>query len=199
MSGPPGAGCSHEAAVYVRPRLVDRGLCARIRAAMDSGVSEAAEVYVDGYVVDDHARRTLDVSVDDQVVDLVERLLEAVRPDASVFFRETLRASEGPGFLRYAVGGFYRAHHDVGGGPEDAFPRRVSVVLFLTDAGPGSGAGRCQGGALRLHNVRGPGREDDPIDIAPEMGTLVAFPSDVLHEVLPVTGGVRDVVVDWFF
>jgi predicted 2-oxoglutarate/Fe(II)-dependent dioxygenase YbiX len=31
------------------------------------------------------------------------------------------------------------------------------------------------------------------------MGTLVAFASDVLHEVLPVTAGIRDVVVDWFY
>jgi predicted 2-oxoglutarate/Fe(II)-dependent dioxygenase YbiX len=27
----------------------------------------------------------------------------------------------------------------------------------------------------------------------------VAFPADVPHEVLPVTAGVRDVVVDWFY
>jgi predicted 2-oxoglutarate/Fe(II)-dependent dioxygenase YbiX len=33
----------------------------------------------------------------------------------------------------------------------------------------------------------------------PRAGTLVAFPSDVPHEVLPVTSGLRDAVVDWFF
>ena len=166
---------------------------------MDAGVSEAAEVYLDGYVVDENVRRTLDVSVDVQVVDLVECLLEAVRRDVSGFFGVALRASEGPGFLRYVAGGFYRVHHDVGGGPSDDFPRRVSVVLFLTDTGSGSDAGRCEGGALRLHGVRGPGRGNEPLDIAPEMGTLVAFHSEVLHEVLPVTDGVRDVVVDWFY
>jgi predicted 2-oxoglutarate/Fe(II)-dependent dioxygenase YbiX len=36
------------------------------------------------------------------------------------------------------------------------------------------------------------------IDIVPRRGLLVAFPADTVHEVLPVTGGHRDTVVDWF-
>jgi len=28
---------------------------------------------------------------------------------------------------------------------------------------------------------------------------LVAFPSGLPHEVLPVTAGIRDAVVDWFY
>jgi SM-20-related protein len=199
MRGPSRAPTSHESAVYFRAGLIDCELCARIRAAMDAGVFEAAEVYRDGYIVDEAVRRTLDVSVDTDVVALVEHLLDETRPEVARFFGIPLRASEGPGFLRYRQGGFYRPHHDIGGGPDDDFPRRVSLVLFLTDGGPGPGDGRCQGGALRLHGVRGDGRENERFDIVPEMGTLVAFPSDVLHEVLPVTAGIRDVVVDWFY
>jgi predicted 2-oxoglutarate/Fe(II)-dependent dioxygenase YbiX len=37
------------------------------------------------------------------------------------------------------------------------------------------------------------------VDIAPEAGLLVAFPAEVLHEVLPVLGGTRDAAVDWFY
>jgi predicted 2-oxoglutarate/Fe(II)-dependent dioxygenase YbiX len=59
--------------------------------------------------------------------------------------------------------------------------------MFLTSAGE-----RCEGGVLRIYHP-------DPFDIAPKAGTLVAFPSEVPHEVLPVTSGVRDVVVNWFF
>jgi predicted 2-oxoglutarate/Fe(II)-dependent dioxygenase YbiX len=39
----------------------------------------------------------------------------------------------------------------------------------------------------------------DAVDVVPRAGTLVAFPSDTPHEVLPVTGGVRDAIVDWFY
>jgi predicted 2-oxoglutarate/Fe(II)-dependent dioxygenase YbiX len=37
------------------------------------------------------------------------------------------------------------------------------------------------------------------IDLAPVEGTLIAFPATWLHEVLPVTAGVRDAIVDWFY
>jgi predicted 2-oxoglutarate/Fe(II)-dependent dioxygenase YbiX len=84
-------------------------------------------------------------------------------------------------------GGFYRVHRDLILDRDHEFPRRISVVVFLTTAGVG-----CEGGALRLH-------EPEPHDIAPRAGMLVAFPSDVPHEVLPVTAGVRDAVVDWFY
>ena len=177
--------------MYVRRGAIDRATCERIRGAMDAGRAEPAEVYADGYVADQTVRRTLDVSVGDDVVRDVERLLEDIRPDVSRFFDVTVRASEGPGFLRYRPGGFYRVHHDVA--PGDEFPRRISVVLFLTSAEGDAG------GELRLYDVRGTGREEEPFDITPEMGTLVAFPSDVLHEVLPVRAGSRDVVVDWFY
>jgi predicted 2-oxoglutarate/Fe(II)-dependent dioxygenase YbiX len=35
--------------------------------------------------------------------------------------------------------------------------------------------------------------------IVPRRGSLVAFPSTMLHEVLPVRVGTRDVIVDWFY
>ena len=75
------------------------------------------------------------------------------------------------------------------------------MVLFLSSAvaeapGTGQGTGTCEGGALRLY---GGDQFDVPVDIAPEAGMLVAFRSTVLHEVLPVTAGVRDVIVDWFY
>jgi len=37
------------------------------------------------------------------------------------------------------------------------------------------------------------------VDIAPRAGLFVAFPSETAHEVLPVTAGVRDAIVDWFY
>ena len=58
----------------------------------------------------------------------------------------------------------------------DEFPRRISVVLFLTSAGE-----PCEGGALRslTGRTRSTSRR--------KAGTLVAFPSDVpVHQALPV-------------
>ena len=173
--------------IFVRPEFYLASDCMRIRAAMDSGVASPAEIYEDDYRVDQDARRAFEVDVADDIIDEVQRALDRIRPEVSQFFGIALGGDEGPGFLRYLAGGFYRRHRDVLSGSGEDFPRRISVVMFLTSAGE-----RCEGGALRIY-------QPDPFDIAPTAGTLVAFPSDVLHEVLPVTSGIRDVVVDWFF
>jgi predicted 2-oxoglutarate/Fe(II)-dependent dioxygenase YbiX len=154
---------------------------------MDRGESTPAEVHANGFVVDRQVRRTLDVEVDSTTVAEVEHSIASVCKRVARFFGISLSGDEGPGFLRYRAGGFYRRHRDVLSDSGEDFPRRISVVMFLTSAGE-----MCEGGALRIYQ---PG----PFDIAPKAGTLVAFPSDVPHEVLPVTSGVRDVVVDWFF
>jgi predicted 2-oxoglutarate/Fe(II)-dependent dioxygenase YbiX len=185
--------------VFAKPGFFDEGGCARVRAAMDRGRAEAAEIYVGGYVVDKNVRRTFDVAVDSRTVGIVERAFANVRAEVSCFFGETLSAAEGPGFLRYPTGGFYRAHLDRLDEPGHEFSRRVSLVLFLTDAGRGVGDGRCEGGWLRLYGVVDPAQETVPLDISPAAGTLVAFRSHLLHEVLPVTDGVRDAIVDWFY
>jgi predicted 2-oxoglutarate/Fe(II)-dependent dioxygenase YbiX len=160
--------------------------CHRIRAAMDRGGTSPAEIFADGFVVDEETRRALEVEVADDIIDEVERAIDAVRPQVAQFFGMALSRDEGPGFLRYTRGGFYRAHRDVVPG-SDELARRISIVVFLTSAGEG-----CEGGSLRLYS-------GEQVDIPPRAGTLVAFPADVPHEVLPVTDGTRDAVVDWFY
>jgi predicted 2-oxoglutarate/Fe(II)-dependent dioxygenase YbiX len=166
---------------------------------MDRGRASSAEIYRDGFVVDDQVRKTFDVDVEPETIGEVERALAGARADVSRFFGASLTGTEGPGFLRYPAGGFYRAHRDRLENPGDPFPRRVSVVVFLSSATAGHGDGCCEGGALRLYGVADPDDDALPLDIAPVIGTLVAFPSDVLHEVLTVTTGVRDAIVDWFY
>ena len=172
--------------MFVRAEFWGAADCRRIRAAMDRAPRSPAEIYADGFRVDEAVRRAFDVDVEDAVVEEVQRAIDAARPQVAEFFDLPLSGAEGPGFLRYASGGFYGVHRDVA--PEwEEFPRRISVVVFLTTAGED-----CEGGALRVYNP-------DPQDIAPRAGMLVAFPSEVPHEVLPVTAGVRDTIVDWFY
>jgi predicted 2-oxoglutarate/Fe(II)-dependent dioxygenase YbiX len=166
---------------------------------MNRGRHVSAEIYGDGFVVDEQARRTFDIEVDPETIGEVECSLAGIRPDVSRFLGIEVNQAEGPGFLRYPTGGFYRAHRDRFEDAREEFPRRVSVVLFLTTAGGGSGEGRCEGGSLLLHGTLDPSLESPPLDIPPVAGTLVAFPSTRLHEVLPVTAGVRDAIVDWFY
>jgi predicted 2-oxoglutarate/Fe(II)-dependent dioxygenase YbiX len=171
--------------VFIHAGFWSAERCARVRHAIDGGEQSSAEVYEDGFRVDETVRRTLEVDVDPIVVRDVTESIAEVRPSVSRFFAMPLVASEGPGFLRYPPGGFYLPHRDCLPGAHDQFPRRIAIVLFLNDA---------EGGMLRLY-----AEGDSAIDIAPAAGTLVAFPATWLHEVLPVTAGVRDAIVDWFY
>jgi predicted 2-oxoglutarate/Fe(II)-dependent dioxygenase YbiX len=173
--------------MFVRPEFWLASDCLRIRAAMDSGAATPAEIYADDYRVDEDARRAFEVEVDEDIINEVQRAFGRIRPEMSQFFGIALRGDEGPGFLRYHIGGFYRRHLDVSPKWDERFPRRISVVVFLTSAGE-----QCDGGSLRVYLP-------DMCEIVPCAGTLVAFPSHMPHEVLPVTEGVRDVVVDWFY
>ena len=64
--------------------------------------------------------------------------------------------------------------------------------MWLNSGDTTTERGDFAGGELQLYPE---GR--DAVTITPVAGTLVAFPSDWSHEVLPVTRGTRDVVVDW--
>jgi SM-20-related protein len=174
--------------VFIDDQFLDRETCRRVRAAMDAGDAEDAEVLTDGIIVDGAVRRTSSIEVDEQTLSVVEQALDAARPRIAAFFGRALIKREGSGFLRYPRGGFYRPHRDRADIPEwpDAARRRVTLVAFLNDD--------FTGGALRLIPEVG-----SPRDITPRAGTLVAFDADTLHEVLPVAGGTRDTVVDWFW
>jgi predicted 2-oxoglutarate/Fe(II)-dependent dioxygenase YbiX len=187
--------------IVLQRDFLDAAACADLRRAIAAGRSTPAEIYDEGYRVDPAVRRTFDVDVTASVVSRVEQLFAAARDGIGDAFGVTLRGAEGPGFLRYPAGGFYRAHQDALGDADGRFPRLLSVVLFLTGSTdvmtPVALADACIGGALRLHDSSGFASE--PVDVAPARGMLVVFPSHLVHEVLPVTAGVRDVIVDWFY
>jgi predicted 2-oxoglutarate/Fe(II)-dependent dioxygenase YbiX len=77
----------------------------------------------------------------------------------------------------------------------DAARRLVSVVIFLTSSREIDPDGTCDGGALTLHDDQG----HVVTRLVPAAVTLVAFPSGTPHEVAPITAGVRETIVDWFY
>jgi len=182
--------------MFTAPGFLDRATCGRIRRAMDAGSAEPADVLGDGIQTRLDVRRASNVDIEPAVIGDVERRLDAARESIAEFFGVALTGREGASFLRYPDGGFYKPHRDRGVVAEwpAAAVRQIAVVLFLNSAKEGGDADSFSGGVLRLYP---PDRE--PIDIVPVQGTLVAFPSTMLHEVTRVGDAVRDVVVDWFY
>jgi SM-20-related protein len=180
---------------YVCPHFLDADVCVRLREEMEAASSEPAAVLPSGAAADG-GRHAWYVDVSHRTLREVERYLDDVGPVVAAFFGCRLGEREGTGFLRYDTGGFYGPHRDRGDNADwpDAARRRVSTVVFLNSGGEAARPGHFAGGTLRLFLD-----DTTPVDIVPVAGTLVAFRADTLHEVTPVTSGVRYALVDWYY
>jgi predicted 2-oxoglutarate/Fe(II)-dependent dioxygenase YbiX len=177
--------------VTIIPDFLDPALCRRVQIAMDLGGVEPAEILEDGPALDREARRASIIEVDPATLAAVEARLDAARDGLAASCGVPLGRQEGAGFIRYSHGGFYRPHRDRADDADwpGAAERRIAVVVFL-NAG-------FEGGELVIY-PESPDH-DTPARITPDPGSLVAFDAARLHEVRPVTGGTRDVIVDWFY
>src|SRR6185312_9318805 len=156
----------------------------------DSLALENAELSASGAGYD-NIRRTLVAWVErnPQTEFFHRRLEEAVLALNARFFRFDL---SGLASFQYALyggpeGGHFEWHKDYGRDPSDPGrePRKLTLSLQLSDPADYDG---CE------LQVRG----GHQIDIAPKArGTLVAFPANVLHQVTPITRGIRRSLVIW--
>jgi len=123
---------------------------------------------------------------DKDVAWIYQRITDIILNLNSQFFQfDLFGLSEALQFTNYkAPGGKYGKHVDrVYGIPV----RKLSVSVQLTDPK------KYEGGELKLY----PGEDDDALVMNKNQGTLVIFPSYVLHEVMPVTKGERNSLVTW--
>jgi predicted 2-oxoglutarate/Fe(II)-dependent dioxygenase YbiX len=121
-------------------------------------------------------------------------------PALETHFGTPLAGCETPGFLIYDTGAFFAPHKDTGpDDPPDIRRRLVSAIVFLNQRSLEPSDDGYDGGTLRFHGLLdGPYWESCPFSFEPDPGMLVAFRSDLLHEVQPVTRGRRFTVVTWF-
>ncbi len=186
---------------FVRRDFLDRDSCERLIAEVNESPREPCLVVRKGVdsVLDQRTRATSSALVPRTTrLRLKQRFVE-LTSQLEAHFGTPLAGSETPGFLVYETGAFFATHADTGpDDPPEIRARRVSAILFLN--GPsGHATDGYSGGTLRFHRVLdGPEWEACPLPFDPEPGTLLAFRSHVVHEVLPVTCGRRLTVVTWF-
>ncbi len=195
--------------VFVEPSCFPVDVCRDLVRRMLVAPGEPASVYGSDNesAVKPQTRTTLSVEVPPEIDRVVCDRLEGLRPNLARHFKVALERCEAPNYLVYGPGAFFRPHMDTRP-PSDTLSehagRLVSAVIFLStpDAAAGgdyAGNGDYAGGELRLFNLidepawRGIGFAGDP---AP--GLLLAFRSDTVHEVTPVTRGFRCTVATWF-
>lgn len=190
--------------VYTEAGFLDRQTCELIKAEMRAGQHERAKVYDrDWKNVEDAAyRSTLQVKVGEGSGALVRERLLSLRATLGRRFGARLDDCQGPTFLIYKPGDFFEPHKDDSAqhdAPEFVRRRQVSAVIFLSDEDAGAGQGEYAGGSLGIYGLfKDPRCSHIGIPIRGRAGLLVAFRSDVIHQVTPVTRGERFTVVGWF-
>ena len=119
-----------------------------------------------------------------ETFEIYERLSNVVQNLNNEFFKFDLFGfCEGLQFTEYkSPDGHYKAHLDSMTGKN---VRKLSIVLQLSDPKD------YEGGNLLIY------QSNDPTFIHQEQGTLIAFPSYMLHQVAPVTKGIRYSLVAW--
>lgn len=85
----------------------------------------------------------------------------------------------------YPNGSHYTWHMDKGYAPKAESPRKLSLVLQLTDPS------EYEGGDLELF------LKPVPTVVKKEKGLVTAFPSWIMHRVTPITQGIRRTLVIW--
>jgi SM-20-related protein len=129
--------------------------------------------------------------------------LKCLQPALARHFRLSLSGFESLQFLCYGPGDFYRPHVDTTDDPDApayARDRKVSVVLYLNPTTDRPMPNSYGGGKLTFFGLmRDPRLQSVGFDLEGEEGLLIAFRSDVVHEVMPLTHGRRYTVVTWYY
>ena len=189
--------------LFEKKNFLNDELCKKIRLEMSSSTGSPARfVKKSECLLDENVRRTVEKEVSEDTRVLLSDKLSVIKGDLEAYFAITLSHPQDPKFLYYGEGDFFQRHIDKGKNPQDpqiTRDRKVSTVIFLNNETDAHGNDSYIGGSLIIYGILGDPRfESNGIKVPGTAGTLIAFRSELFHEVTPVTGGVRYTVVDWF-
>jgi SM-20-related protein len=192
--------------LLIEKNFFEVGLCSRIQNEMRSAPSKLAKIHkVNGnynYLVDETLRRTQSTEVLEETKSMVFSRLYTIKPRLEAHFRLALTECDQLHFLLYKQGDFFLPHKDSTSEknmPDLIKKRKVSVVIFLNTQKEASEQNAYSGGALTFYElIQDPRAAKYCFPLSGETGMLVAFSSDIIHEVQPITWGERYTIVTWF-
>jgi SM-20-related protein len=177
--------------VFIAPDFIEPVVCADLIADARRSSAVPAKVTKAKGRVDLEMRRTSRLFVSAEKEQQINRYLQELKPRLEIHFQIELSGVESFQFLLYRQGDFYKRHTDRNDRldtPDYIKARRASIVIFLNDE-----TISYTGGTLAVWSGAEPNR------VQGETGKVVAFRSELMHEVEPVQSGERYSIVSWYF
>jgi SM-20-related protein len=177
----------------------DVDFCRELIAEMRLSTASPAVTYGQGSSgeINERVRKVARVQPSENTIARVAHRLRDHRERVAEHFGISLSSCEEPQFLCYRAGDFFVAHQDGNTGLvslDSDKSRLVSVSIFLNRQSETAAGDSYGGGSLVFSDWRSNKR----FELAGEAGTLVAFRSEITHEVIPVTHGERYAIVSWY-
>jgi SM-20-related protein len=183
--------------------FLDADACASIRTELRTSQMKPATVLSGGtFEVDENVRSTKFQHVSGPTADELHSRLTALKPQLEDRFALELAECKKPDFLAYEPGDFYKPHRDNSSTHAETvtYRRKVTIVVFLNGESATPSPDSYGGGALAFYGLMDdPVLKNRPLPLVSEPGLLIAFPAQVVHEVRPVTHGLRYTMVTWFY
>jgi predicted 2-oxoglutarate/Fe(II)-dependent dioxygenase YbiX len=186
--------------LFVIKDFLDEAVREELVAGLRLADGGAATVYgrSAGGAVDPLVRKATRVVVSTEMRERVEQQMRNRMGAIEGHFGIDLSDYEEPQFLRYKTGDYFVAHQD-GNTPlifDQTRFRRISVVIFLNSQSADPSPDTYSGGSLVFHGPYSGPTLRLPASAYP--GSLIAFRSEITHEVMPVTHGERYTIVSWY-
>jgi predicted 2-oxoglutarate/Fe(II)-dependent dioxygenase YbiX len=187
---------------FIRRGFLSPDLCDQIRVEANQAKYRPAEIVRQGSVVfDSTVRHTKMVKLSSATQSLIRKGFQEIKAELEAHFTERLTDCETPGVLQYKEGDFFKIHKDRDYDDESTViqKRLISVVVFLNSQVKSPGPEGFCGGSLNFFGLaNSPAWQKYGFPLAGETGLLVAFRSNIPHEVTTVTSGERYTAVTWF-
>jgi Uncharacterized iron-regulated protein len=177
--------------VFIATNFIDPSACEELKSEAKQSSAIPARVTKAKGRVDLEMRRTSRLFVSPEKELQITGYLQELKPLLETYFQLPLSGFENFQFLLYRDGDFYKRHadkNDRAGTPDYIKARRVSVVIFLD-----AESEAYTGGTLVIWTGT------EPFRVEGDTGMVVAFRSELLHEVEPIRSGERHSIVSWYF
>ena len=181
--------------IKVQHNFFEKNYCNTLVNAMQFANKQKARIRQQGKGIEDETiRNTYRVNLAADILEDCHRKIRLdLKPNLEAFFKTKFTHIQPLEFLSYDAGHFFKPHIDI---IPEKNKRKVSVVIFLNQQGNAKNEADYGGGNLCLYGLR-KNFPNQGLAIPNTQGLMVAFKSDVLHEVTPVEWGNRCSLVVW--